>query len=217
MICVSLAGLSYQECLKAIDRCEFAEIRIDLLDIRTDQFKDIFSVNNSTIATCRNSISNNKNNNRTGLLKMAILSGANYVDIEYEAEIDIREEVIEFAHKHNCLVILSYHNYENTPPQDQLELIIKQSKHWNADLVKIVTTALNEKDCSVVMSLYSMYDNIIAFCMGEYGRITRVAAPFLGAKFTYTAYNNNLSTAPGQLTVDEMEKIYAIINSNKTI
>ena len=215
MICVSLAGLTYQECLTAIDRCEFAEVRIDLLDIRTDQFRDIFSAKNCIIATCRKSLTNNKNNNRTGLLKMAILSGAKYVDIEYDAETDIREEVTEFAHSHNCLVILSYHNYEQTPPKDQLELIIKQSRQWNADIVKIATTASNTKDCSVVMSLYSMFDKIIAFCMGDQGKITRIAAPFLGARFTYAALNNDLSTAPGQLTVDEMNRIYAIINGTK--
>ena len=143
---------------------------------------------------------------------MAILSGAKYVDIEYEAETDIREEIIEFAHNHNCLVILSYHNYEKTPPKDQLELIIKQSKQWNADIVKIATMALNVMDCSVVMSLYSIYEKIIAFCMGETGKITRVAAPLLGAEFTYASWNEQRVTAPGQLTVDELEKIYALIN-----
>ncbi len=209
MICVSLAGLSYEECLNVIDKCEFAEIRIDLLDFPTDQLKDLFSINKNTIATCRNSAKHN--NNRIGLLKMAILAGAKYVDIEFETETEIREEITEFAHNHNSLLILSYHNFENTPDQENLELIIKQSLQWNADLVKIVTTAINENDCSVVMSLYARYKNIIAFCMGDHGRITRVAAPFLGAKFTYAAWNDNLSTAPGQLTVDEMERIYAII------
>ena len=47
--------------------------------------------------------------------------------------------------------------------------------------------------------------------MGKPGKITRIAAPFLGAPFTYAAWNEKLATAPGQLTVDELMDIYDVL------
>jgi 3-dehydroquinate dehydratase len=44
--------------------------------------------------------------------------------------------------------------------------------------------------------------------MGQIGTITRVAAPLLGAEFTYASLEPKLATAPGQLAVDEMKDIY---------
>ena len=61
---------------------------------------------------------------RTEMLKIAIESGATYVDIEYEAPDDYRNDMIEFAHSHQCDVIISYHNYERTPELDELEKIV---------------------------------------------------------------------------------------------
>ena len=90
-------------------------------------------------------------------------------------------------------------------------VIIKQSKKWKADRVKITTTAISKSDCSIVMALYAQHENIIAFCMGKPGKITRVAAPLLGAEFTYASLNEKHATAPGQLTVDELIDIYDVL------
>jgi 3-dehydroquinate dehydratase-1 len=122
-----------------------------------------------------------------------------------------REELSKFARSYHTRVIISYHNFIYTPSQDYLDIIIKESKKWNADRVKIATTATNKSDCSTVMGLYARHNNIIAFCMGEQGKITRLAAPLLGADFTFASWNDTLATAPGQLTVEEMKKIYNIL------
>jgi len=44
MICVSLANINFQECVKAIGKAEFAEIRIDQLDLSEEQLKSLFSI-----------------------------------------------------------------------------------------------------------------------------------------------------------------------------
>src|SRR5208283_1145432 len=197
MICVSLSGLSFEECLDAIHHSEFAEIRIDLLDLTVDQFKDLFASNKKTIATCRTGKFTIQQ--QLQLLKMAIDAGTAYIDIDYQDESAFREELTTYAHDHRTSVIVSYHNFTLTPALDDLEIIIRQSKLWNADYVKIATTALSRTDCSIVMGLYARHDNIISFCMGELGKITRVAAPLLGSEFTYASWSEQHSTAPGQL------------------
>lgn len=208
MICVSLAGIPFQECVKLIAKTEFAEVRIDQLDLTDDQFSSLFSMKKKTIATCR---PGKNEDQRLSLLKLAIESGAGYVDIEFESDTTFRTELLNYAHAHNSLVIISYHNFESTPSSKELDEIINQSVKWGADRVKITTTATSTTDCARVMALYEKHKNLIAFCMGKIGAITRVAAPLLGADFTYAAISKALATAPGQITFDGLIDIYDVI------
>lgn len=208
MICVSLAGISFEECVKLMAKTEFAEIRIDQLNLSDDQFSSLFAMKKNTIATCR---PGKDADQRLALLKLAIESGAGYVDVEYESDETFRKELLEYAHAHHTRVIISYHNFEATPSTGELEKIVNQSFKWGADRVKITTTATSHADCARVMALYDKYTNLIAFCMGKTGTITRVAAPLLGADFTYAAISKALATAPGQLTVDELKEVYSVM------
>ena len=208
MICVSLAGISFQECVKLMAKTEFAEIRIDQLDLSDSQFSSLFAMKKKSIATCR---PGKDDDQRLALLKLAIESGAGYVDVEYESDATFRTELMNYAHAHNILVIISYHNFECTPSSKELNQIIDQSFHWGADRVKITTTAASQSDCARIMSLYENHKNLIAFCMGKIGTITRVAAPFLGAEFTYAAISKTLATAPGQITYEGLIDVYEVI------
>jgi 3-dehydroquinate dehydratase len=49
--------------------------------------------------------------------------------------------------------------------------------------------------------------------MGEEGKITRAAAPFLGAEFTFAALDESRATAPGQLSLEAMEKIRELLET----
>jgi 3-dehydroquinate dehydratase len=51
--------------------------------------------------------------------------------------------------------------------------------------------------------------------MGIDGLITRLAAPLLGAEFTYAAADNNSKTGPGQVTGKEMKSFYRILGYSK--
>jgi 3-dehydroquinate dehydratase I len=206
MICVSLASMTFDECFKAIKKAEFAELRLDLLDLTDEQLKTLLSIKSKTIVTCRPG--KYSETERVNLLKRVIDYGAGYLDIEYEANEKYREELVKYAHSKNKLVIISYHNWETTPSKKDLDKIIKKSRKWKADRVKIATTAISKVDAIRIMSLYEEYTNIIAFCMGKMGMITRIAAPILGSDFTFAAINSKLATAPGQLTVEELMEIY---------
>ena len=209
MICVSLAGLSFKECIEAIGQSEFAEIRMDQLNLSLDEFGSLFSLKKNLIATCRSE--HHTTEQRIEKLKKAIDSGAGYIDIEYESENEYREILSLHAHKRHTLIIISYHNFECTPSSDELDIIIQKSLLMKPDYIKITTMSNSIADNTRVLALYERYPNIIAFCMGKPGKITRVAAPLLGAKFTYAAYNKELATAPGQLTKEELSKIYELM------
>jgi len=50
--------------------------------------------------------------------------------------------------------------------------------------------------------------------MGEKGRITRVMAPFLGAEFTFASPESGGETAPGQLSVNQLNELFNVINQS---
>jgi 3-dehydroquinate dehydratase I len=206
MICVSLANIDFQECMKAINKAEYAEVRIDQLDLSEEQLKSLFSIKKKSIATCRPGKFDDAR--RLELLKLSIDSGAGYVDIEYEAKAEYRKELVEHARANHIFIIISYHNFDKTPSAKAMNDIIEQSVKWGANRTKITTMATLPTDCVRVMALYEKNKNIIAFCMGQMGTITRAAAPLLGAEFTYASLEPKLATAPGQLAVDEMKDIY---------
>jgi 3-dehydroquinate dehydratase I len=206
MICISLSSQSFDECVKAFGKSQFTELRIDLLELSWDQLKTLFSMKRETIATCRPGKYNDIQ--RIAILKMAIDAGAMYIDIEYESEVAYREELVKYAKSRGTLVIISYHDYVSTPSKPELIDIIVKSKAMQADRVKIATKANTFKDNSRILSLYEDCDCLIAFCMGKLGKITRVAAPKLGADFTFVAYSREGATAPGQFTLEEMKDIY---------
>lgn len=205
-MCISLATQSFEECMRVIGKVKFAELRIDALDITEEQLKTLCSIKHQTIATCRPG--KYDNDKRKELLKLAMDAGAGYIDIEYESAPEYRDELVHYAKSNDTLVIISYHNFDTTPSKEELNAIIAQSKAWGANKVKLATMANNTQDNARMLSLYAEHSNIIAFCMGEQGIVTRVAAPALGADFTFVAYSRKDATAPGQLSLGEMIDIY---------
>ncbi len=204
MICASIAEKDLEVCLKAIEKVEMAEIRIDLTEFSDDEIRKVFSQRRKLIATCRSG--KIKDNDRALMLKVAIDSGATYVDIEYEAPDTYKNDLIDYAHSHQCDVIISYHNYEKTPDLEELEQIVQQCYARGADLAKIATHVNVNRDNSKILSLYKAPGRLVAIGMGDLGRISRIVAPFLGAEFTYASLNEAGATAPGQISYEKLSQ-----------
>jgi len=208
-VCVSLGNMPFQTVMQLALKWPLVEIRLDLIKLDPEKIELLAMQCRQWIATCRPG--NLTEHERTVLLAAAIRAGATYVDIEYEAETAYRQELVDLAKRLCCKVIISYHNSESTPDIETLDRIINHSKKMGADCVKIAVTANAPSDCARVMSLYSRHDHLIAFAMGDAGKITRIEAPFLGADFTFASVDEAHLTAPGQLTVSQMEVIFRIL------
>jgi 3-dehydroquinate dehydratase-1 len=143
------------------------------------------------------------------------------VDIEIEAGAAYKKEIMQTARLRECQVILSYHNFENTPSKKQLGTIIEQCFSQGADIAKIACRVHSETDSARILSLYDYpgqlhKGKITAIGMGEKGKITRLAAPLLGAPFTYASQSTGKETAPGQLDKDTLAKILDLMEPCRT-
>lgn len=156
----------------------------------------------------------------------AIEAGARYVDVEMEAQKQMSKRVRYAAHENGTVFIRSYHDFEGTGTVEELRAMAEKCLYHGADLVKLVTAAGSQEDVERVMSLYGWCSaekaagngrvgaladgGLIAFCMGEAGRQSRIDCLRHGAPYTYAALNADEAAAPGQWPAAEMhEAIYA--------
>ena len=209
-ICVSLGEMPFDTCLQLASAWPLVEIRLDLIQPDPEKIELLAGQCRQWIATCRPG--NLSERERKILLAKSIRSGATYVDIEYEAGVAYRQSLVNLAKKCQSKVIISYHNFESTPDVDTLNRIIRHSVVMGADIVKIAVTAFSPADCALIMSLYGHHERLVAFAMGEAGRVTRITTPFVSDKFTFASIDEENITAPGQLSVSQMEDIFRIIN-----
>ncbi len=73
--------------------------------------------------------------------------------------------------------------------------------------VKIVTTARSIADPISVMSLYRAKGvNLIAFTMGEVGRVSRILCMQFGSPYTYVSLGKPV--APGQFSLAEVKSMF---------
>jgi 3-dehydroquinate dehydratase-1 len=211
MICVSVSEPDVNLCKGILENLEMAEIRLDMCNFDSEEIEEVFSMPVKLVATHRPT--SLPDSERMELLKLAIQYGAAYVDIEYESKPSYRKELTEYARQHGCLVIISYHNFEETPAEQILTSIMEEMYILGADVAKIATMVNHPSDNAKLMSLYQREGRVISIGMGDKGKITRVVAPLLDAEFTFAALDDGKSTAPGQLTLKHLEKVLNELNN----
>ena len=205
MICVSLQNKDYQEILEILKTVEMAEIRLDRCALEDEEIEALFADSDvPLIATCRL----NEEPQAPELLELAIRSGAKYADLEMEAPAAVGRRIREACREYGSVLIRSYHNYEDTPSLETLQALVERARTFGGEVVKIVTTAHSEAHNATVAALYkdAVPGSLVAFCMGEAGKASRLDALRYGAPFTYACLSKEDATAPGQWTWEEMKE-----------
>jgi 3-dehydroquinate dehydratase type I len=150
---------------------------------------------------------------RLFLLREAVRLGADYVDLEAATDDRLARRLLAVVAEQGrrTRVIVSFHDFRGTPVERILRQTWRVCREKGGDIVKIVTHARRPEDNLRVLSLipYSRRrgQDIIAFCMGEQGRISRIMAPLLGSFLAFAALEKGEEAAPGQWTVGEMKQL----------
>jgi len=210
MICLSIADVTADEAVNILAEVELAELRLDRIDFDKKDLGRLFSVKARTIVTCRRNDKMNEDERKKIIIE-AIKNGASMVDVEVENSDEFKNEIVKAAKKNKCTVIVSYHDYEKTPVMRELEQIITWCFESGADVAKIACQAHSPEDAARLLALYSFGRPLISIGMGDAGKITRIAAPLLGAPFTYASAEDAKKTAPGQIEADKIKAIIKMI------
>ena len=250
MICTTIINKDLQGVLAALEGCEMAEIRLDSCDLSMKDIDEVFSSDVPLVATCRiaeimandPSLQDLPEQSREiramqtaeRRLVRAIEAGARYVDVEMEAQKQMSKRVRNAAHENGTVFIRSYHDFAGTATVEELRGMVEKCRYHGADIVKLVTMAHSQEDVGRVMSLYQWCDKeasggvealadggLIAFCMGEAGKQSRIDCLKYGSPYTYAALTAEEAAAPGQWPADEMMKAvygeYTFIDSESPL
>ena len=238
MICTTIQDRNLEQVLEALEHCEMAEIRLDRCPLSMKDIDECFTSDVPLVATCRvaevmktePSLQDESLSPQSREIKAmqiaerrlvrAIEAGARYVDVELEAQKQMSKRVRNAAHENGTVFIRSYHDFEGTDSLEALKAIVEKCVYHGADMVKVVTTAVSDEDVAKVMALYDWCrvesgmeriadGGLIAFCMGDKGRMSRLDCLAKGAPYTYAALSEQEAAAPGQWPAEEMaEALY---------
>jgi len=177
------------------------EMRLDDTQLDTDDIKELFArPHRPTLVASYLSTGHADLTEAVELLSVAILSGADIVDIGLWLPKERRQWLMNLALNKGCKVILSYHNFHETPDSETLEKIVNDSLIEGADIVKIATTATYGQDTARITKLYDKFpaEKLIAFAMGAKGKESRLESYYRGAPLFYMATCRKEKTAAGQ-------------------
>lgn len=213
-ICAPVVGRTEKEFLHHL--AEVQKIS-DLIELRVDSIGSVSldflrtlkkSLTKSAIFTCR-SVRDRGGFTGTEAERVAILQRA----IELFPFVDLELETIE-THDFSCgkdaKIIVSYHNFLETPSYWDMQKIIFRMNQCKPDILKIATHVHEEYELT---KLYRLLTNKphseerIVIGMGQAGRMSRIVAPLLGSYLTYASTEWG-GSAPGQIEIRELKKMY---------
>ena len=227
MICIPVVAGTQAEALQFIGRsaglADIVELRMDLL--ADGKLSGLMAAVRSVAAAVKVLVTNRPQGAasargeraRIDVLMEAVSLGADYVDVELGTATLLMDELRTLIgeNQDRTRLIVSHHDFRRTPPRQELVQLFNAAIHAGAQVTKIVTMARSYEDNLAILSLIPPARRrkleIIAFCMGEYGKMSRAMAPLLGALFTFAALEGGSQSAPGQLTVREMRQIWRIM------
>ncbi|MFB5606393.1 MAG: type I 3-dehydroquinate dehydratase [Nitrosarchaeum sp.] len=213
--CVSIAENSShkikQNLINALKKSDYVEIRLDFL--RTEEIpktlelikKDMKKI----VCTLRPKSEGGKfegsEKERIAILKLISEYNPFLLDVEFNTIIK-NKELAKYLKSTKTKLLISWHDFKKTPKLSELKNKLNQMAKFSQN-VKIVTTAKSADDSTRILQMYSKKGKtkLIAFAMGDAGRISRILCLYLGSPYTYVSLGKPV--APGQFSVEEVKKI----------
>ncbi len=202
---------------------DLAEFRIDLLSFASDtkqvialghELKKILG-NKPMIATIRTK-------NEGGQLEVSDADyGKNYqaylknpfmdwLDVEMFRDQKVVSEIVQKAHQKKVLVVMSNHDFQKTPSQDEIEKRLLKQDQMGADVLKIAVMPKSKQDVFTLMNATLKVSQqttkpLLTMSMGQLGTISRVATANMGGSYSFGMIGQ--ASAPGQIDVTKLKQI----------
>ena len=217
------------------EACELAALRPDMVEWRVDAFSgavdlaQCWSVLHELrtiigeiplMFTCRidreGGMQHMTQESRLALITRAMESGqVDLVDIELCNEREFIEEIIGRAKTLGVKLILSYHNFQETPAGEFLAEKMTEAEKMGADIAKVAVMPKDYHDVLTLLAVTNTARNgqvgipMITISMGEAGKISRLAGGLFGSDITFGAGRE--ASAPGQMAFQDLKKGMALL------
>lgn len=205
---------------------EMLELRTDyLISADVNKLKEILFAAKHTglpvIVTCRDAEQGGQNKLHANLRKQILIEGvklgADLIDCEFANFVrdNFGKDIEKVLDEHpKTKLILSEHNFKE-PFEDLAEIYEEMYSVRPDAIAKVAYHANHINDCFAGFDILREYgDKAVAICMGQAGIISRIMAKKLGAFLTFASNDESQKTAPGQISIDKMKKLYRIDSMN---
>ena len=213
--CVSLVEKTpkkLQTVLKnALKKSDYAEIRFDFL--KPKDVPEALELTKRHLKKCvctlrpksEGGVFSGSEKERILIIKLIAEYNPFLLDIEYNT-LSKNKKLSAYIKKTKTNVLVSWHDFKKTPDIKVLTKMLKKMKKFS-HYVKIVTSAKQVDDSSRVLALYALGKkiNLIAFSMGDYGKMSRILCLYLGSPYTYVSLGKPI--APGQFSLSQIKAI----------
>ena len=218
--CVSIAETTPKKLLQtlrsALKKSDYVEIRFDFL--KAEQIPQVLETVKKDlkkiVCTLRPKTEGGKfagkEKERLSILKLIAEYNPFLLDIEFNT-MKQNKNLAKYLKTTKTKLLISGHDFKKTPSLTELKKKLNQMSKFSSN-VKIVTTAKSTEDSTRVLQLYSKKENInlIAFTMGNPGRVSRILSLYLGSPYIYVSLGKPV--APGQFSLDEVKRIINLKN-----
>ncbi|MCM3693480.1 type I 3-dehydroquinate dehydratase [Neobacillus niacini] len=233
-ICVPMVGKTIPELTEEADflkttDLDVVEWRVDFfadvedLDKVKDALREIRSILPDTplVFTFRSAKEGGEKEVSTSyyfeLNKVMVESGLiDIVDVELFNNEESIKTLISVARNHNVYVIISNHDFHETPAKEEIISRLCKAQELGGDLPKIAVMPQSAADVLTLLdatnTMNEHYNDtpIITMSMAGKGVISRLAGEIFGSALTFGAAKK--SSAPGQVPVTELRNILSLIN-----
>ena len=222
-ICVSIASEDASSILKNADRAftlgaDYVEVRFDFVnpDLLPNALQAAKKIKDRSIFTLRSRFQGGvflgSERDRLQWLYRFAEEEPMLLDVELDT-LQKNDDLADFLEGKRNPLLVSWHDFEKTPPPDTLSDLLSEMRTYS-NYVKIVTTARSLDDSFRMLELYETAIGLfpIFFAMGDAGVLSRIFCTLIGnAPFTYASLEK--AVASGQLTLQQMKKLYQKISS----
>ncbi|WP_105917209.1 type I 3-dehydroquinate dehydratase [Acinetobacter baumannii] len=202
---------------------DLAEFRIDLLSFASDtkqvialghELKKILG-NKPMIATIRTKNEGSQleiSDADYGKTYQAYLKNPfmDWLDAEMFRDQKVVSEIVQKAHQKKVLVVMSNHDFQKTPSQDEIEKRLLKQDQMGADVLKIAVMPKSKQDVFTLMNATLKVSQqttkpLLTMSMGQLGTISRVATANMGGSYSFGMIGQ--ASAPGQIDVTKLKQI----------
>ena len=226
MICVPLVGRNYEGLHSELK--DVLRKNPDLLEWRADFYEGITDQNDVValarrfkklagdipmIFTLRSSREGGHPTSLTDpeaidlIAAVCVKTDVEYVDCELSHFAQDIKGLRKIASEHKTRIITSFHDFNGTPPREELLAKFTEAKQLGADVAKLAVMAKELQDVLTLLEVTLEAKKhvgipIIAVSMGEYGVLSRVMGGFFGSSVTFAV--GHASSAPGQIPIEDL-------------
>ena len=219
--CISIAENSPKKIknkLKdSLKKSDYVEVRLDFLKAKQvpETLEIIKTDLKKIVCTLRPTNEGGKftgtEKERVAILKLIAEYNPFLLDVEFNT-LNKNKELSKYLKSTKTKLLVSWHDFKKTPKTAELKNKIKKMTKFSNN-VKIVSTAKSVDDATRMLELYNKKgkNNLISFAMVDEGNISRILCLYLGCPYTYVSFGK--AVAPGQFSVDEVNKIINLKSS----